>query len=628
VKHWRDVTVVAALLVIALLPAGAQLTSRPPPAFGPVARTRLAWEVLNRRALSAGEIPLWNPHQFGGRPHLADPDTLALYPPHLLLRLLPLHLMFPVSFALHAWAAGVGAYFAARWAGSGRAAAVAVAGTVLLAGVMTPRPEIAYSWSTIRLAWLPLIAAFSVKSLRHPGRLPHPALVAVATLAAAGSMRGLFYAGLTVTACYLGAAWFHPAVASGKALARQAAWLAVLVCGLASYQLLPALRMIVDAAQSDGWTDDRVSEGSRHAAQPVPLEPSTAITAALTARGQGRVLSTCDRLLDGSQLVAAGLRGIDGYGGVAAGDFGRVVNLARGPAQKISALYFGIPEAGGDPSRADLLRLLGVDYLVTCETPDPSRWSLVSGGPDGGVYYSGNPAPRAAWTCAPRTAGRREIENRLRRSSYDGSLSLRSQAPVINVRWAPALDDHARTLAESELGLVPQQPLGDHTWQYELRDASPGHVTALVADPRVEDTAHIDRRAGVVETMPPDWNEPRDQWLMGAEPCDDSRTVAVQEDGGGDGQLTAAVEAPRAGIVFFSEVFYPERRAWVDGREVTPLKVDLAFLAVPVPAGRHFIEIRDDARVFRAGVAISLATLAGWILIARRRGQSGDDHRK
>ncbi len=38
-------------------------------------------------ALRGGEIPLWNPHVFGGTPHVADPQSLVFSAPHLLLAL-------------------------------------------------------------------------------------------------------------------------------------------------------------------------------------------------------------------------------------------------------------------------------------------------------------------------------------------------------------------------------------------------------------------------------------------------------------------------------------------------------------------------------------------------------------
>ena len=52
------------------------------------------------------------------------------------------------------------------------------------------------------------------------------------------------------------------------------------------------------------------------------------------------------------------------------------------------------------------------------------------------------------------------------------------------------------------------------------------------------------------------------------------------------------VNAPRDGIVFFSETYYPDRRAWVDGTRIPRMKVDLAFTAVRVPAGTHRIELQ------------------------------------
>jgi hypothetical protein len=45
--------------------------------------------VANARALREGRLPLWNPHVFGGVPHVANPMTAALYPPSWLHALLP-----------------------------------------------------------------------------------------------------------------------------------------------------------------------------------------------------------------------------------------------------------------------------------------------------------------------------------------------------------------------------------------------------------------------------------------------------------------------------------------------------------------------------------------------------------
>src|SRR4029079_1275813 len=51
---------------------------------------------------------------------------------------------------------------------------------------------------------------------------------------------------------------------------------------------------------------------------------------------------------------------------------------------------------------------------------------------------------------------------------------------------------------------------------------------------------------------------------------------------------------------------------------VKPIKANVAFTAVPVPAGRHTIELRYVPRLFRTGLGVSLATLGVWVVAAGR----------
>ena len=80
----RDILIAAVLLVVALWPVRHAVTTGEHD-YGVVGRIQVAWESLNGRFISAGEIPAWNPYQFGGRPHLADPDTLAAWLRHHVL---------------------------------------------------------------------------------------------------------------------------------------------------------------------------------------------------------------------------------------------------------------------------------------------------------------------------------------------------------------------------------------------------------------------------------------------------------------------------------------------------------------------------------------------------------------
>ncbi len=72
------------------------------------------------RSLSQGELPLWNPHLYGGAPFITDIQAGFLYPPNLLLFLLnpafDYRWMQLLSIG-HLWWAGLGAYVLARTLG-------------------------------------------------------------------------------------------------------------------------------------------------------------------------------------------------------------------------------------------------------------------------------------------------------------------------------------------------------------------------------------------------------------------------------------------------------------------------------------------------------------------------------
>jgi uncharacterized membrane protein YfhO len=88
--------------------------------------------------------------------------------------------------------------------------------------------------------------------------------------------------------------------------------------------------------------------------------------------------------------------------------------------------------------------------------------------------------------------------------------------------------------------------------------------------------------------------------------------VQVLADVGPDGRVVAVVDSPAAGVLFFSEPYYAERRAVVDGEMVDPVVANVAFTALPLPAGRHEVELRYTPRRFYTGMIVSAITLLGW----------------
>jgi hypothetical protein len=64
---------------------------------------------------------------------------------------------------------------------------------------------------------------------------------------------------------------------------------------------------------------------------------------------------------------------------------------------------------------------------------------------------------------------------------------------VVHVRWGSEVPPETRDRLEARFHLADRQQLDETTWRYVLRDPSRGNIRALIADPTVEDTHHIDR---------------------------------------------------------------------------------------------------------------------------------------
>jgi hypothetical protein len=82
--------------------------------------------------VAQGQLPLWNPHHWLGRPFLADIETAFFYPPEAAYLVLDAHLALVLTCALHFLLLGYGTVKLARALGANRWASFGVA--VVLAG--------------------------------------------------------------------------------------------------------------------------------------------------------------------------------------------------------------------------------------------------------------------------------------------------------------------------------------------------------------------------------------------------------------------------------------------------------------------------------------------------------------
>jgi hypothetical protein len=264
------------------------------------------------------------------------------------------------------------------------------------------------------------------------------------------------------------------------------------------------------------------------------------------------------------------------------------------------------------PMRRDLLDQANAEVVLACESLDAPAMTLTNVAGDVSVYRSDSARPRAFWVCGAQELSRSEVTEALRQGRYDqdGRLVPRHAA---NIRWAPGVTDTDRRAREQQYRLREGVQQEGRTWRYILGDVSEENSVALITDQAVEDTSGLDRRTGALVERPVVAPGGPIELLIGTEDCRDRGQVSVLARDQADGRVTLDVDAPVPGLVFLSEPFYPERLAFVDGREAPTHKANLAFTAVPVPAGRHSVELRVTPRSFYYGLGVSGVTLIAWI---------------
>jgi len=461
--------------------------------------------------------------------------------------------------------------------------------------------------------------------LRVPGRALFVATAALAMLGALGLER---FVGLARSRSWraLGMALMPGVlliVASTTALAGSATvpaplwpWLPLvcagalaLVAGLAANGLaVPALAAGLAVVTLD------VTAFSTGATSPVPVVPIATVGTWLGPAVPGRALSTCESRIGAGELTLNGQPALDGFASIHLQDYAEWAYIARyGLTPPGDGQFHGLDSDGVLPVRRDLVDSANVSLVVSCEPLEQPALTLVSQTDGVFVYRNDRAWPRAVWSCdLPQS--RASATARLVASRYDAERRLRPQA-WINVRWTPGVDAGRRQEIENRRGLDHGVSTEDGTWIYAAQDLTEANLLALVGDPAVEDTHGIDRATGRLVSplvLPATGLEPGNEILAGSAACDVAASADVREQDGPDGAVVVDVGADAPGYVFLSEPYYPERQAFVDGRPAETVEANLAFVAVPVPAGRHRVELRYVPTTFRAGLAVSVLTLLAW----------------
>ncbi len=215
------------------------------------------WSALLQRTWNSRELPLWDPHSFGGGvPWATDGVAAPLYPARALLDgLLPLWLAHDMFVLLHLALAGAGTYWLARRWGAGLLGAT-VAGT----GWMTN--AYVWSWAPLEMvtpffAYLPLALAAADSAARSTSRrrIALAAAIFALTLISGNITYSLIAA--TCTGLYLAALCVVAALRAGHGRRLRAfasvALTTSLVLGiglaLSAFALLPTLANLARASR-------------------------------------------------------------------------------------------------------------------------------------------------------------------------------------------------------------------------------------------------------------------------------------------------------------------------------------------------------------------------------------------
>lgn len=221
-----------------------------------MAESAYPWAALARRTWRSGDLPLWDPHSFGGGvPWSTDGVAATLYPVRAVLDayFLP-WLAHDLFVLLHLALAGAGAYWLARRWGAGL-------GGATVAGVGWMTNAYVFSWAPLEMvtpffAALPLALAATDRAVRAPSRT---SVAAAAALLGFSVVAGnLAYSLIVVAACglYVGGAVLTRLVTTRRLrdphLARSAgAGVVVLLLGLAlsAAVLVPTLLNLMQVSR-------------------------------------------------------------------------------------------------------------------------------------------------------------------------------------------------------------------------------------------------------------------------------------------------------------------------------------------------------------------------------------------
>ncbi|HUG54358.1 MAG TPA: hypothetical protein VMR21_12185 [Vicinamibacteria bacterium] len=249
----------------------------------------LPWRSFGFAQMARGNLALWNPHVFAGRPFLGDFQSALLYPPNLVHLVLPPRMAINVTLVFHVWLAGVLTLAWARRQELGRPAATLAGVVAMFGGPAFLHVEAGHLPHVCAIAWTPGVLLCLDEAMGRPGRAGGrrrvPWLLAAMAAAAlqmlAGHPQYAYYTALVSLLFALAAVvvpGLVPAAAEGP---RRRAWplvaWALAWCGGAALAAAQLGAGVEAALESGRWED---TSAAFSASFSVPLENLPTLVAA------------------------------------------------------------------------------------------------------------------------------------------------------------------------------------------------------------------------------------------------------------------------------------------------------------------------------------------------------------
>jgi hypothetical protein len=584
-------------------------------------------------SLGGGELPLWDPWTYCGRPLYANLTAQLFYPPAWpafgLANVLGIDSMLDLlewQIALHVWAGGLLCYWLLRRLDLSRAPALAGATIFQLGGYFASQAQ--HLGAMNAAAWLPL-SWLAVWEMRRRSRARWFAALAVSfamsALAGFPAVTAVAAASSILLAIAIAPGWRAPlrVVAAG-------AWSAL----LAAVQLLPSMELTAQSVaryRADFFTGSAMPP----AALLSLVRPNWhGVFDMATFRGPGEptflyVYCGLPALaLVAMAVIASPVARRFAFVGLACamwmtGAFDRLT-----PGAIAASTYPEFALAGFTLAVA-AVAAFGAEAL-SARSP---RWvpaALVAViAADLTIAGSGRPMNRGSLEAEPGVTSRHfdgservleAVRGLTRRSAppsridtIDDSMAWAMAAPLIRIPTAGGNDPFA---LESIMRLrLPMT--GGHRWGRYYQIARPDldllgswNVRYLLSRRPVE-------VAGMREAMELPGRFVYENPRVAPRFTLDGGTVRVLRYS--SREVALETDAPLAAALATSETYYPGWRAWVDGVE-TPLRtVGGAFRALSVPAGRRQVVMRFEPRILWYGAAVTLLSALSLVALVRFR---------